>query len=226
MPGSYAAAGRPTARPAVNRLLATLTAGRILLVPILIGTFMVEPAVTTVALVLFMVADLYDGVLARQLQADGWTRRAMDSTVDRLAIDSCLVAAWVAGALPLVLLCGFLARDAYCALVCARLVSQRRVAIKADIVYRGLSFSFAVWATCAPFLTHASRTAFATAIFIASIAVAVDLTRSVRIVLKTSPTISNGVIDAAVLRRQRRSVGLDRPRPSNGARPAVVVTSG
>lgn len=193
-----------------SRMLTVLTTARLVLVPVLIATFMVHPGVTTVFLVLFMAADLYDGVLARQLSADGPQRRAMDSIVDRIAIDSCLVAAFIYGALPAILLFGFLARDFYCAVLCARMMRQRRVAIKADVVYRGLNFSIAVWALSAPFVSAGARTAFAAVVFVASIAVAFDLTRSVRIVLNARPELSHQVIDADLLRKGAADLGTGR----------------
>ncbi|HEX2086949.1 MAG TPA: CDP-alcohol phosphatidyltransferase family protein, partial [Solirubrobacteraceae bacterium] len=61
--------------------LLALTLGRLLLVPVIIVSFDVVPLVTTAALAIFIAADLYDGVLARQLDADDTARRTLDTLV-------------------------------------------------------------------------------------------------------------------------------------------------
>jgi phosphatidylglycerophosphate synthase len=185
----------------VDGLLTAFTIARLAFIPFVIVTFMTAPAVTTVCLVAFMAADLYDGVLARRLDADGPRRRALDSIVDRLAIDACLIAACVAGALPLPLLIGFLARDLYCSVLCERMMRTRHVAIKTDLVYRGLSFLIAMWAIAAPFLSATTRTALAAGLLAAAVLVALDLTRSVRLVLAAPPQVMHRVIPASALRR-------------------------
>lgn len=185
-------------------ILTAFTIARLALVPVIIMSFLTAPAVTTTALVLFVVADVYDGVLARRSNRDGVRRRAIDSTVDRVAIDACLVAAYFAGALPLLLLVAFLARDVYCAGVCARMVTTRHVAIRADWLYRGLNLSIAGWAIAAPFIPIA-RIELSAVLLGVSIVVAADLTRSVRIILATPYDIGGSVIGAAVARRMLSS---------------------
>jgi phosphatidylglycerophosphate synthase len=148
-----------------------------------------------------MVADLGDGVVARWLHHDDLRRRALDSVVDRVAIDSCLIGATVCGALPLALLVPFLGRDAYCAAVCIRMVRQNGIAIKADIMYRGLNFSVAAWALSAPLLPSSSRIAIATGILVASLIVAADLTRCVRVVRSASIETQEQVLAPRVLRK-------------------------
>jgi phosphatidylglycerophosphate synthase len=186
-------------------LLAAFTIVRLCFIPIVVATFMLEPAVTAGALAAFMIADLYDGVLARRYKVDGPVRRALDSTVDRIAIDVCLIAAYVAGALPWFLLAGFLLRDLYCGIVCSRMLYRRHVAIKTDLVYRGLSFSIATWGTAAPFLSATNRNFLAGMLLMAAAAVAVDLTRSVRLLLAVDEDEAGSVIPAADLRRRHRS---------------------
>ncbi len=181
-------------------LLLGLTLARLALVPLFVATFLVVPAITTMALTLFIVADIYDGVLARRFDADGPTRRALDSIVDRIGIDAFLIGACVAGALPLPLLLALLARDLYCAVICTVMMHGRSVAIKADWVYRSLNLSVAAWALTAPFLSQTTRTVFAVALLAASIAVAIDLTRSVRRVMHAAPEMRDRVIRAGDLR--------------------------
>lgn len=186
----------------MKALLTILTVGRLTLVPVLAVTFMTAPAVTTIALLAFMVADLYDGVLARKLGDDGPRRRAVDSAVDRVAIDACLIAAAFTGAMPALLVCAFLARDLYCGLICAAMMREREVAIKADLLYRGLNCALAGWAMVAPFLSSQGRLVSALALFVASIAVAVDLSRSVRLVRRAPRSVKGRVIGATTLRRR------------------------
>jgi phosphatidylglycerophosphate synthase len=141
--------------------------------------------------VLFIVADVYDGVLARRRDADGPARRALDSIVDRLAIDACLIGACASGMLPLPLLCGFLARDVYLALLCRRMVRERRVAIKADWLYRSLNLAVAAWGMTAPFVFAEGRVALGAALLAFSLLVARDLNRAVRLVLSAPPRLRN-----------------------------------
>jgi phosphatidylglycerophosphate synthase len=192
------------ARRRSGHMLGVFTLIRLLLIPVVIGTFMVAPLLTTLSLFAFMLADLYDGMLARKLGADDVGRRALDSMVDRIAIDACLVAAFFAGALPMVLLCAFLGRDIYLAFVCGRMIRMRRVVIKADLVHRSLSFLFAVWAVAVPFISPSVRTGFALFIFAVAIAVAVDVTRSARVVINAPADVRDAVLVAHSLRKQAR----------------------
>lgn len=183
-----------------DHLLLGFTVGRLALIPGVIATFLVSPMITTVSLLLFMVADVFDGALARRLEADGPSRRALDSIVDRIAIDACLVAAWVSGAMPLLILCGLLARDLYLAALCRKMVSERKVAIKADWLYRSLNLGVAGWALLAPFISQGTRTVLAAVLLGFSLIVARDLKNSVSKVLAGPPQLRNVVIDASLLR--------------------------
>jgi phosphatidylglycerophosphate synthase len=196
-PGAFAASP--------HTLLAVVTLARLAIVPVVIASFMTEPLVTTIALIAFVVADVYDGVLARRYDTDDADRRALDSIVDRLTIDLCLVGAFFAGALPLVLLLALLARDLYCSAICGVMMRERRVAIKADWLYRALNVSVAAWAITAPFVSQSLRTTLAALLVAASIIVAVDLTRSVRRVLTAPQRIRNLVVGAGALRSRRFS---------------------
>jgi phosphatidylglycerophosphate synthase len=184
----------------VEATLTTLTVGRLIFVPIIIASFTVSAPLTTVALLLFIAADVYDGVVARRHDADGPARRALDSIVDRLAIDACLVGAWVSGALPLPILCALLARDLYLALLCRRMMAERQVAIKADWLYRSLNLSVAGWAIVSPFVSAGARVGLALALLAFSLLVARDLSRGVRTVLNAPPRLRNTVVDAGWLR--------------------------
>jgi phosphatidylglycerophosphate synthase len=186
----------------VTNMLVASTAGRLLLVPIIIATFLGSPVITTAAIALFVIGDVYDGVLARHLTRDDARRRALDSAVDRIAIDSCLIGACIAGALPFALLAAFLARDAYCAFLCARMLRETSVAIKADWVYRGLNLGVAAWAIAVPFISHGAGEVLAVLLLAASAAVAYDLTRLVRRVRSSSASLRDSVVPAGVLRKQ------------------------
>jgi phosphatidylglycerophosphate synthase len=184
----------------VEATLTALTVGRLVFVPIIIASFTVSAPLTTAALLLFIAADIYDGVVARRHDADGPARRALDSIVDRLAIDACLVGAWVSGALPLPILCALLARDLYLALLCRRMMAKRRVAIKADWLYRSLNLAVAGWAIVSPFVSADARVGLALALLAFSLLVALDLSRGVHTVLNAPPRLRNTVVDAGWLR--------------------------
>lgn len=181
--------------------LTALTVGRLVFVPIIIASFTVSAPVTTVALLLFIATDVFDGVIARRHNADGPGRRALDSIVDRLAVDACLVGAYVAGALPLPILCALLARDLYLGQLCQRMMSERNVAIKADWLYRGLNLAVAAWAISSPFVSAGVRVGLALALLAFSLFVARDLARGVHRVLNAPPQLRNVVVDAGWLRR-------------------------
>lgn len=198
----------------VEATLTALTVGRLVFVPIIIASFTVSAAVTTVALLLFIAADVYDGVVARRHGADGPARRALDSIVDRLAIDACLIGAWVSGAMPLPILCALLARDLYLALLCRRMMSERGVAIKADWPYRSLNLAVAGWAIVSPFVSADVRVGLAAALLSFSLLVALDLTRGVRMVLKAPPRLRDTVVDAGWLRRNAASAYPEIHQPS------------
>jgi phosphatidylglycerophosphate synthase len=181
--------------------VAAFTVARLSLVPVIILSFLKLPALTTAAIVLFVILDVLDGVVAREHRADGPRRRALDSAIDRIGIDAGMVGACVAGLLPLPLLAALLLRDAYCGVVCARMVYRRRVAIKADWVYRGLNLCVAVGAIAAPFTPEGLWVALAGFLSLMSLAVAVDLTRCVRIVESAPETVRDTVIPAGAVRR-------------------------
>ena len=185
----------------LNVVPAALTLARLCLVPVIVLSFMSVPALTIGAIALFVAADIFDGVLARKRQADGARRRALDSVVDRIGIDAGILGAYLAGVLPAFLLIALLARDAYCGVICARMVRRRGVAIKADWLYRGLNLCVAVGAMAAPFVPAALWTSGAGLLLLFAIAVAVDLTRSVRAVESAPPSLRDAVIPAGAVRR-------------------------
>lgn len=212
LPRTARAVGGPVSLDATSRrepvelsgsaMMTLLTVARLALVPVLISSFLVAPAITMAGLVFFVVADVYDGVLARRLECDGVNRRALDSMVDRLAIDSCLIGAYFAGALPLLLAAAFLGRDLYCAAICCYMVRQRKSVIKADWVHRSLNLSIAGWAIIAPFVSSQARVDLAAVLLMASIVVAVDLSRCVRSVISAPGHIRQCVVSASAARRR------------------------
>jgi phosphatidylglycerophosphate synthase len=181
-------------------MLATLTLGRLSLVPVIMLSFMGRPFLAASALILFIAVDICDGVLARIYSADGPRRRALDSLVDRVAIDACMISACVIGELPVLLLLGLLARDAYCAAICTRMVYKQNVVIKADWLYRALNLCVAAGGIVGPLLSRSLWVSLAGVLLILSIGVAVDLTRSVRLV-ETS-NVRDTVLGAGALRRR------------------------
>jgi len=180
-------------------VLLAWTLGRLGLVPVVIGAFVISPPLTAVALMVFVAADLYDGVLARDLDADGPSRRVLDSLVDRIAIWSVLVAVSLAGYLPPLLLGLLVIRDLYCALWCYRMLSTRNIAIRADWLYRTLNLMLAGWVVIAPLIGSTSRSVAFIAILAFSVLVAVDLRRCVVRVL-TTPSVRDAVLGASALR--------------------------
>lgn len=199
---------RPNIGVVQRRALRAVTLARLLLVPPIIVTFMADAWVSMACLAVFMVADLSDGVIARLLDQDDVNRRAIDSVVDRLAIDACLIGATAKGVLPLPFLIAFLARDAYCSTICVRMVRRVGVVVKADLAYRGLNFSIAVWALLVPFISPSLRVGLAATILLASLLIAADLTRCVRVVLARGPSPGATVLAPRDLRRASKS-----PRP-------------
>jgi len=180
--------------------LAALTLLRLSLVPVIVLSFLKVPAITAAAILLFVVGDIFDGVLARKFEADGPKRRALDSLVDRIGIDAGILGAYLSGILPLALLILLLARDAYCAVICIRMVVRRNVAIKADWMYRALNLCFALGAFAAPFLSERLWVSLASVLFALSLGVAIDLTRSVRLVERAPARFRNVVLGAGSLR--------------------------
>lgn len=200
-----------------RQLLMAFTVARLALVPLILVTFTRSPGLTSIVIALFVATDVYDGVLARRHGEDGPARRALDSAVDRLTIDSCLIGACIAGVLPPAILLGLLARDAYLALICSRMMRTRRVAIKADWLYRALNLSVAGWALLVPFVSAAAATALALLLLAFSLVVAIDLTLLVKKVLSAPPAVRDTVIGAGAL---RGTADLDKSALPQGARPA------
>lgn len=192
---------QPRALRKIDVALLAFTLVRLAFVPLILLSFMKIPLVTTLAIVGFVAADIYDGVLARRHDSDGPRRRALDSVVDRIGIDAGILGAFVTGLLPLPLFLALITRDLYCAVICARMVHRRGVAIKADWVYRSLNGCIAIGAMAAPFLSPSLWVGLASGLLVAAVVVAVDLTRLVRSVEAAPPAVRNVVISAAESRR-------------------------
>lgn len=184
----------------VDVALGALTLARLLFVPAIVLTFLNAPLLTGLAIAGFVLADIYDGILARRNGGDGPWRRALDSTVDRIGIDAGMVGAYVAGLLPLPLLIALIARDLYCAAICARMLHRRGVAIKADWVYRSLNACVALGAMAAPFISSTLWVTLAWGLVVAAMLVAIDLTRLVRKAESAAPLVRDLVIPAGELR--------------------------
>jgi phosphatidylglycerophosphate synthase len=191
----------------IPRVLLILTFGRLLFIPIVIVSLVSSPLVTAVALSLFIAADLYDGVAARQLGADDPERRVLDSLVDRAAIWAVYLAATIIGLLPVALFMLMLARDAYCGYVCQQMVRRRNVAIRADWMYRGLNLALAAWIVAAPLVQANVRLGMFAGILAFSAVVAMDLKRSVAAILRMPSSAMSTVIAAGDVRRLHRGLG-------------------
>jgi len=193
--------------------LLTLTLGRLFFVPVIILSFDRAPAVTAGALVAFILLDLYDGVLARQQNADDPPRRVLDTVVDRLSIWPVYVAITLLGFLPPILLLLFFARDLYCAYWCHRILTAREVVIRADWMYRSLNLMLAGWVIAAPFLQAPILNALFVGILGFSVAVALDLKRSAVTILRKPAHVRSAVLPAGALRTQhgRTQHGVERP---------------
>ena len=185
----------------LDGVLALVTVGRLLLIPLVVVTFATRPLVTAAALGLFIGLDVYDGVLGRRRGGDGPSRRALDSIVDRFAIHVVYVALTLEGFFPPVLLACMLLRDAYCAYQCSRMMRARWVAIRADWMYKLLNLSLAGWVATAPFIGSTPRTALAVVVLGYSVVVAADLTLAVRKVLTLPRHLDCVVIPAGALRQ-------------------------
>jgi phosphatidylglycerophosphate synthase len=198
----------------IPRSLLVLTLGRLLLMPLIIGSFDHLPAVTTAALALFIAADLYDGVAARRLRADGTARRTLDTLVDRVSIWSGYIVVTAEGYLSVWLLVVFGVRELYAGYWCQRLLRERDVVIRADWMYRGLNLSLAGWVVAAPFLDQAGRNALFCVVLGVAAIVAMDVSRSLRLVLSMPRSVRSAVIPAGELRRDRALQRQGIPSPT------------
>jgi phosphatidylglycerophosphate synthase len=191
---------RPSTVMEVPGRLLLLTLGRLAFVPAIIVALSISPLLTFALLAAFVGLDLYDGVLARELDADDPIRRALDSIVDRLSIWPVYIAASLMGMLPLVFVALMVARDLYCAALCGRMVRQKGIAIRADWLYRSLNLMLAAWIVAAPLLSSTARLGSFAFVLAFSLLVAADLRRSVLRVMRM-PTIGTpAVISASGLR--------------------------
>lgn len=183
--------------------LVLVTVGRLFLVPLIVVSIGAGDRVfTAVALTAFVVADYFDGVVARRRTGDGPTRRAIDSISDRLAIWAVYLTMTIVGYLPLVLFLVLLARDIYCALQVCRLMRSRYVAIGADWPYRVLNGLLALWVIFAPRLPGGVRAAAFVGLLTLGAFVMMDLRRAVRQILAAPGYVSGIVVPAGDLRKR------------------------
>jgi phosphatidylglycerophosphate synthase len=181
-------------------VLLAWTLGRLCLVPIVIAAFIISPFLCALTLAAFVAADLYDGVVARELEADDPTRRALDSIVDRVSVWAVYLAVCVTGYLPAELLGLLFARDLYCAIWCYRMMRAQGVAIKADWLHRSLNLALAGWVAVASLLSEPPRSALFIVILVFAAFVAVDLRRCVGKVLGAPDLFRDMVVPARRLR--------------------------
>lgn len=193
-------------------LLFGITVGRLLLVPVIIVSFGAAQLVTIGTLTAFVIADLFDGVVARRYGADDPGRRTLDSLIDRFSIWPVYVAVTLSGFLPLLFLVALVTRDLYCGHCCYRIIRERMVVIKADWLYRALNLSLAIWVGIAPFTGNQVRTGSFLAILAFSALVAFDLRRSAEVVRRLPDYIRFEVVPAGELRAMHRSLGVRRLR--------------
>jgi phosphatidylglycerophosphate synthase len=184
----------------IPAILMVWTLGRLLLIPMILVGFVLSPSLCAMALIAFIGADIYDGVLARGLNADGVGRRVLDSLIDRASVWTVLVILSVMGYLNPVLLGLLMARDVYCAWWCYRMLRRQRVAIKADWLHRCLNLAIAAWVISATMTSDLQRSVTFVLVLIFSIFVAVDLRSCVRRVLEDPRTSWGKVVPARSLR--------------------------
>jgi phosphatidylglycerophosphate synthase len=178
-----------------------LTLGRLAFIPFVIveihSRWHIAAAITLFG---FLVADYFDGIVARRGGADGPARRAFDSTSDRIAIWSVYIAMTAFGYVPLALLAIMLVRDLYCVRLCQRAMQSRYVAVGADWPYRGLNAALAAWVMAAPVMSSPIRTTLLGVILGFSFVVAADLRRAVRHILTAPPLVGSIVVSAGDVR--------------------------
>jgi phosphatidylglycerophosphate synthase len=192
-----------TAFRKIPRVLLAITLGRLALVPVMIVSFDVTPAITISALAVFIAIDLYDGVLARRLDADDTARRTLDTVVDRLSIWPGYLVVTIEGYLSFALLALFAVREIYTGYWCRRLLVERDVVIRADWMCRGLNLMLAGWVIAAPFASATARDSLFVAVLVVAVVVAVDVAGSLRSVLCMPEQVRSRVIPAAELRAGR-----------------------
>jgi phosphatidylglycerophosphate synthase len=207
-------------REALDPLMVILTVGRLALIPLVILWVTSKPFASATALAVFIGADIYDGVIGRQRGTDGPSRRALDSIVDRIAIDTVYIALTLRGLLPAEFLAFMLVRDVYCAYQCNRMW-PRLVAIRADWMYKVLNLSLAAWVVAVPLAGAGLRDGLALLMLSYATLVAVDLTRGVNDVLAMPDHVRRTVISAGALRaaRQRRTTA---PVPARSLDTAIL----
>lgn len=195
-----------TAFTKIPGVLLAVTLGRLALVPVMIVSFDVTPAITTLALAVFVAVDLYDGVLARKHDADGTARRTLDTVVDRLSIWPGYLVVTIEGYLSFGLLALFAIREVYTGYWCRRVLVERDVVIRADWMCRGLNLMLAGWVVVAPFATSTARDLLFVAVLVVSGVVAIDVAGSLRSVLCMPQEVRARVIPAPELRAGREHV--------------------
>jgi phosphatidylglycerophosphate synthase len=149
------------------------------MVPLLAISLVWRPIVVAPLLAAFIVADIWDGVVARKYGSDGPRRRAVDSLVDRIAIHSVLMTCVALGLLPVMLYAILVVRDLYCGRICFRMFRDLGTVVKADGRYRGLNLLIAAWVISAPRLGHDVRAATFGVVLVVAVGVAWDLRRCV-----------------------------------------------
>lgn len=193
-----------------NRRLTALTVARLGFIPFVI-TFLIahRQGLAIVCLWAFLLADQFDGAIARRQNADGPARRTLDSLSDHLAIWSvyAVMAALSYASLPIVAVLGL--RDVYCALSCRTIMRERYVAIGADLPYRARSALLAGWVMAAPYISAPVRTSALAAIAGFGLIVALDLRQATSRIRAMPMSITATVISARAL-RTRQALELSR----------------
>lgn len=189
----------------IDPVMILFTVGRLAFIPVVILTLGNSTLLTALALAVFIGFDVYDGVLGRHRGTDGPARRALDSVIDRAAIQAVYVVATAEGLLPVALLVLMLARDVYCTAICSQMMRERWIAIRADWLYKVLNLSLAGWVILAPLVEADVAAWLFGAILAWGAVVTVDLARGVRQVRGGDASFVGGVVSAGDLRRSRRT---------------------
>ncbi|HET7590947.1 MAG TPA: CDP-alcohol phosphatidyltransferase family protein [Solirubrobacterales bacterium] len=136
-----------TDRDSIEAFLTSLTMSRLLLLPPLVWGVFESPAIAVFSLLVIVVMDIGDGVIARAACADTAIRRVADAAVDKIAIHTASIAVVIQDPVLLPLYLPLAFRDG--ALVVANLwcIERRKTFISgrgrhraASLAYAGLGF--------------------------------------------------------------------------------------
>ena len=128
-----------------GRIANAITLGRLALLPALGLTIVYRPSIAWIWVATVILADVFDGVLARRLGADTITRRALDATVDRFTIHASFAVAVAVHPIFLPVYLPLLVRDAFALGASGYLMQQRPVLLLGGHLHKASSLSCALF---------------------------------------------------------------------------------